>query len=212
MTGVIFTFPPDYLAAAYAVRALRRAGVRRVVLAVDARHPVPAIEGGEVVLTDFDRRGNLNGKPCVEGMLRVMDEQAAADDRWVLKVDSDTLCLGTGWLDGRGEDAVGLWHPGKRGFFGLCYGLRRSSLPRLRARAADLVDDEEMPEDETIYGLAETVWRYRNLEDGCPMAAYSAAKGWERETWLEKFAVLLFQQTEGRERRDVSDLMREFLR
>lgn len=211
MTAVIFTFPPDYLAAAYAGRALRGAGVR-VVLAVDAKDPLPAIEGCEVVATDFDRRGNLNGKPCVEGMLRLMDEQAAAADPWVLKVDSDTLCCSLRWLEGRTEDAVGLWHPGKRGFFGLCYALRRSSLPRLRERAAALTDDEEMPEDETIYGLADTVHRFENLSAGCPMAAYTKAKDWSKEEWRQRYEVLLFQRTEGRERRAVSDLMREFVR
>lgn len=190
---------------------MRAAGVR-VVLAVDKADPVPAVEGCEVVVTEFDRRGNLNGKPCVVGMLRTMDEVARSSDGWVLKVDSDTLCFSTRWLEGIEADAVGMWHPEKRGFYGLCYGLRRSSLPGLRERAEKLTDAEEMPEDETIYSLAERVHRYENLKPGCPMAAWTKVKKeWDREEWKRRYEVLLFQRTEGRTRRDVSDLMRHFV-
>ena len=210
MTAVIFTFPPDYLAACYAARALRGAGVR-VVLAIDHADPVPAVEGCEVVQTGFDRRGNLNGKACVEGMLAVMETVSREEDEWVLKVDSDTLCFSTRWLEGREEDAVGLWHPGKRGFFGLCYALRRASLSAFRERASELEDADEMPEDETIYALAETVWRYDNRAEDRPMAAYTTERGWSAEEWRARREVIVVQRTEDRGRRDVSNVMRELL-
>lgn len=209
-SAVIFTWPPDYLAAAYAARALLRIGVR-VVLAIDAMHPPPMVEGCEVIVTSFARQGNLNGKKCVEGILRTLWEQSREEDEWVLKVDSDCLVMAMRWLDGRTEEAVGMFHPGHRGFFGFCYGILRRSIPALRERAADLPADAWLHEDETIGELARPAHRYENLKEDCPMAAYPWKTAKPHAHWLERYQIMVFQRVDGKGRRDVAGKMREFL-
>jgi len=210
MTAVIFTWPPDYLMAALASRALRRSGVR-VVLAIDRKDPLPAVEGCEVVVTDFPRNGNLNGKECVEGILRTLEEQSRPEDPWVLKVDSDALVTGVKWLEGREEEAVGMFHPGHRGFFGFCYGIRRTALPGMRERAAQLKDDPGMYEDVTMGELARPAHRYQNLTEGCPMAAYGWKRQRTRDYWLTRYEIVVFQRVEGITRRNITEKMKEFL-
>lgn len=211
MTAVIFTWPPDYLAACYAARALQRAGAR-VVIAVDRADPLPCFEGCEVIHTRFPRGGNLNGKACVEGILRTMEEQSRPEDRWVLKVDSDTLVTGFRWLEGREHaEGVGMYHPGHRGFFGFCYALRRDALPAMRARAACLEANSWMCEDETMGDLARPAYRYENLTEQCPMAAYGWKRERPREEWIPRYEVVVFQRLGGKGRREVAAKMREFL-
>lgn len=209
MTATIFTHPPDYPAAAVAARALRAHGVR-VFLAIDAKDPRLTVEGCTVVRTDFPRNGNLNGKACVLGILRTLAANADGGE-WSLKVDSDALCLGNGWLAGREEAAVGLYHPGHRGFFGFCYALRTSRLPDFIAAAELLPEDENLPEDCTIGELLPDVHRYENLTAGCPFAAYPWETQKPDEHWREKYEVLVFQRVSGRDRRAVLEKMTEMI-
>lgn len=211
-TAVIFSYLPDYLATAYAARALIRNGVR-VVVAVDRRDPMPVIGGCEVVATTFPRRGNLNGKACVEGILATMEAAARPDDEWVLKVDADALTLRMRWLDYApyGVEVVGMGHGDKHLQFGFCYAIRRSALPALRERASRLPKSESCPEDCTIGGLAKSFHRYQNLQPDCPMAAFPWDDKRPREWWKERYDVLCFQRVNGRGRREVAEEMKAFL-
>jgi hypothetical protein len=208
MTGLIFTHPPDYALAALSARALGKLGIRPV-LAVDAGDPVPVIEGAEVITTSFKRRGNLNGKECVEGILATL--LAVADgDEYVLKLDSDTMVLGMGWLHGRTEPAVGLFHPGYRIFFGACYALRVDRLPEYQAAAAAMPESISCSEDIEMGKLLPGVFTYENRAPGCPFAAYSWEAGRPLDYWRER-EILIFQRFQGRNRRDIRETMKLFL-
>ena len=211
ISATIFSYPPDYLSTAYAARALRRCGVR-VVVAIDRADPELVLDGCEVIRTSFPRRGNLNGKACVEGILATLEANARPEDQWALKVDADALPLRMGWLEGRSEEMVGMCHPGKHLHYGFCYAIRRDALPALRERARGLEDDPWCPEDCTIGGLAKSWHRYENLTEGCPMAAYPWKSDKPPAWWRDAYEVLVFQRLDGRGRREVAEMMREFLR
>ena len=124
---------------------------------------------------------------------------------------SDALVNGLGWLAGRGEEAVGLFHPGHRGFFGFCYALRTAALPGMIARAGELPEDPSLPEDVTIGELARPAWRYENLTPESPMAAYGWSGAKPVEEWKRRYEVLVFQRVAGKGRREVAAKMKEFL-
>lgn len=129
MTGIIYTYPPDYAMAAMAARALRACGVSPV-LAIDRKDPLLVVEGAAVVRTDFDRQGNLNGRDFIVGNLRLMEELATGD--YTLKVDSDTLVLNLGMLGDRTACAAGIWTGQLQG---CAYALRVADIGAMRRRA-----------------------------------------------------------------------------
>ncbi|MCW1926274.1 hypothetical protein OKA05_27215 [Luteolibacter arcticus] len=211
MTATIFTWPPDYAQAALAGRALRSCGVD-VVLAIDAGDPLPEVEGCRIVRTTFPRRGNLNGKACIEGILATLHENADGDP-YQLKVDSDTLVMGLDWLAGRPEPAVGMHHripPHDRFMFGAAYGLRTELLPEYRAAAARLPDGDHYSEDVEIGKLLPGIHAFENLTEGCPFAAYSWKSVKTMEEW-RRYEILIFQRIQGRGRRAIQETMKEFV-
>lgn len=209
MTAVIFTHPPDYALAAISARVLARQGVRPV-LAIDRRDPVPEVEGALIHRTTFPRRGNLNGKDCVRGVLATLDRFADEDD-YVLKVDSDTLVLGLDWLKGRTEPAVGLQHPEMRFFFGAAYALRADRLPEYRAAAMLLPESRTLSEDVEIGKMLPGIHVWENRVEGCPFAGFS----WKAERsiaeWARLYQVVVFQHIEGKGRKEIRDTMASFL-
>jgi len=152
-TAIIYTWPPDYLMAAYAVRALRALGIRPVV-AIEHDAARLVIEGAEVVRTRFARGGNLNGKEFICGHLRLMQEHATGEV--ALKIDSDTLLLS--WPEMFSQPnavAMGIWVERMQGMQGSCYALRSSSLPEMIERADALPQGVHYLEDRTVGQLAE---------------------------------------------------------
>ncbi|MCW1886205.1 hypothetical protein OKA04_15815 [Luteolibacter flavescens] len=211
MTATIFTHPPDYAQAALAGRALRSCGVK-VVLAIDAADPVPEVEGCRVARTTFRRLGNLNGKACVEGILATIQENADGDP-YQMKVDSDTLVMGLGWLEGRIEPAVGMHHripPHDRFMFGAAYALRTDLLDDYRAAAAMLPESDHYSEDVEIGKLLPGIHAYENLAADCPFAAYSWKSARTIEDW-KRYEILIFQRFQGRNRRDIRETMQLFV-
>ena len=170
MKAVIFTYPRDYGIATVGARALMRVGVSPV-LAIDVSDPIPEIEGVECITTDFKRGGNLNGTVCVRGILATLASQADGD-RYVLKVDSDTLVRGLRWLEGRDECAVGLRHTGIRDFYGACYALRVDRLDEYRRAAEAMPHDPGCPEDVTIGTMLPGAFTFQNRAAGCPFQAW----------------------------------------
>lgn len=170
MRAVIFTYPRDYGIATVVARGLMRLGVSPV-LAIDVSDPIPEIEGVETMTTSFKRGGNLNGTACVRGILETL-ASVADGDRYVLKVDSDTLVRGLGWLEGREECIVGMRHTGIRDFYGACYAVRVDRLDDYRRAAATMEDDAACPEDVTIGMMMPGAFTFQNRAAGCPFQAW----------------------------------------
>lgn len=209
MIAVIYTWPPDYAAAALSARVLSSLGVR-VHLAIDRSHPVPAVEGATIIRTSFPRNGNLNGKACVIGQLETM-ASLADDDGYHLKVDSDALVMGLRWLDCRDEDLVGVHHPGGQSFYGFCYAVKGGSIPALLDAARAMPESRSCQEDIATGNLSERVWRYENQTPGCPFATYAWSTEKPPVWWRERYEVLLFQYGGAHGRASVRRAMRQFL-
>jgi hypothetical protein len=153
MIAVIYTHLPDYLIAGTSARVLAAQGVR-VFLAIEREAPAFACEFATVIRTNFDRRGNLNGRAFIAGHLKLLSSLADGDD-YVLKVDSDTLVTDAARLvEGRTEHAVGVFATGMGGMQGCCYALRRESLPALCEAAGNLPAGRFLMEDRAIGELA----------------------------------------------------------
>lgn len=90
-------------------------------------------------LTDFDRKGNLNGLECVLGQLSVYAGLAAEGYEWVIKADSDTYINSLEWL--REVDAEHVAHVGTcyREDYGSgsCYALSAAGIAALGVRLAE---------------------------------------------------------------------------
>lgn len=133
-----FSYEKDAALLNAALRGVKRlqemnpADVLDVYVYDDAAAPMgrEAVPGWvEYAVTEFDRKGNLNGLECILGQLGIyagLVEGAAGYD-WVIKVDSDTYINTLEWL--RGVDArkvgyVGTNHVEDYGS-GSCYALSR---------------------------------------------------------------------------------------
>lgn len=122
----------------------------------DASMPLP--RKCRRVVTTFDRQGNLNGVPAVQGILRTLatvGEELEAEV--VVKMDCDTFLTGASWLNWLETlEYVGFEGGTPLTATGICYAMRTSAVRRL----ADAVQPwpwqtkGKMPEDQTIYSLA----------------------------------------------------------
>jgi hypothetical protein len=210
MTAVIYTYPPDYLMAGIAARMLAGQGIH-VVLAIDRRDPPFACEFGEVVRTDFDRRGNLNGREFILGHLELMRRHATGS--YTIKIDSDTQMINAQrFFDGRTEVAVGIWAAGMDGMQGCCYALRSDALPAMIEAAGRLHPTGHYLEDRTIGELAMSVgpchlpvWR-----DGPTL--YDIWKQENPPEWYrERHAVVTFPRKDDDARPAIARAMKSFL-
>lgn len=156
---VIFTCLRDRFLAAEAARRLVGPDVS-VTMCFDEKESVPSDtvpEGVRLSFSRWPRRGNLNGKECVIGILAELQRAATeAGAEWACKVDSDTLVNPKFFalLARPGADAVG-FHAKSRGWYGACYAMRARILPKLFERAEKLPVSPELkyPEDVTMGGL-----------------------------------------------------------
>lgn len=210
MTGIIFTHPPDYVAASYAARSLIAVGVRPVI-AIDRDDPCLHVDGAKVIRTAAPRRGNLNGKPFVLEALTIMRDLAEGDR--ILKIDSDTLVFRLDWLLGREETGIGLYHAQHRSFYGFCYSLRTDRLGDMIEALGDLPEGVVQHEDIAIGNLAEKcggVFRFPNLTPGNRLGAYKWDTQRPVEWWKERYDALCFQRSDGKGREDVIQKMKDF--
>ena len=89
----IFTYEKDAALLPLCISHAARHG--RVVLVDEAAAPATdeaealGMGAAEYVRSTFDRRGNLNGAPCVRGMLEVYRDHG--QDSWLMQVDSNML-------------------------------------------------------------------------------------------------------------------------
>lgn len=210
MKAVIFTHPPDYVAAGLAARALRGLGVRPI-LAIDRKDPKLAVEGCTVVRTSAPRQGNLNGTAWVREALRTMHAAGAAD--YVLKVDSDTIVRGLGWLEGPACAAAGVWVPAMSGMNGCCYALGTGFLDEMIRRADLLPESAHCPEDRTIGKLAAECGpvRYQTYgEPGCVFSAWLWAEGMPKYG-EDRSEVIVFNRENRVPRDEQAAAMKRFL-
>lgn len=140
----IFTYEKDAALLPLCISHAARHG--RVVLVDEAAAPATdeagalAMGATEYVRTTFDRQGNLNGAPCVRGMLEVYRDHG--QDEWVMQVDSNLLLFRPDLLLHECEryDMIGQaagWSDAYRNFTPVLYAsgggmlLRRRMIPRM---------------------------------------------------------------------------------
>lgn len=104
----------------------------------DANAPLAVVPEGVVYeQTSFDRKGNLNGLECIDGMLALYEsvfERTGAE--WIVKLDCDTYLNDLDWL--RGMDAATVAQAGCRHVndfcSGACYAVSRAGVAAVRER------------------------------------------------------------------------------
>lgn len=167
MLAVWFSFGPDGPALIESVASFREVvgDEARVVVFDDATAPLSPeclkeVDPDLYRCTDFPRGGNLRGWPCVYGLLDCLIE---ACDRFgatgCLKVDCDTLMLGTDWIE---QDAplCGFMQGRSAYVGGMAYWMRRDAIEEvLRSmRGRWRIENWMVREDETV--SAEALWRF----------------------------------------------------
>jgi hypothetical protein len=211
MTAIIYTYPLDYIMAAYSARVMALQGLR-VILAIDKGDPGFVCDWAETVRTKFDRHGNLNGKEFILGHLRLMLETSDGAD-YVFKVDSDTIVLDAArFLDGRDEVAVGIWSNHMDGMQGRCYALRTDALPAMIEEAEKLDDSPHYMEDKTIGLIAAKVGNVHLPVYGDDPNSYSYWSNEHNAAWCrsEKKTVVSFSLTNGATRKTIAEAMKTF--
>ncbi len=214
MNAIIYTWPPDYVMAAHAARAMIAGGITPT-LAVDEKHPRLHVEGVRVIRTSFDRRGNLNGRDFILGHLRLLQEIAGGAD-YVMKADSDAMVFRIpALMRGRTETALGIWVKSMSGLQGCCYALKAADLPamielaeRALPAAAHHLEDRTIGElAQQVSGMAAPVYgdvptRY---------ATYKPELAQPAEWWREHHDVVVFPRRTGFGRHEIAVAMRSLL-
>ena len=82
----------------YAAIQLARPGTP-VVYAVDAAEQDMSLpEGSNLLVTTWERRGNLLGQAALVGILHTLEQVAEDYNAVAVKIDSDIMLTGTEWL------------------------------------------------------------------------------------------------------------------
>ncbi len=131
---IIFTFGGDAACLGACLTALDRLRDQghdlAVLVADDSRNPLPYPPAGiEYIRTDFERRGNLNGRVCVASMLQLMRDFAhrtGAD--CVVKLDCDTVVNSLDWIDLTQTMSGWQLAEDKDYCSGMCYAIRAEAL------------------------------------------------------------------------------------
>lgn len=169
MLYVAFTYAPDAPLLALASRRIRSLDPEAVIVAIDdSDNPTPPETRGPDILyraSNFPRSGNLNGLPCIVGMLSTMaDLMTEFDSDHIIKFDSDLWANNLNAFltstDSATYDylATERWHFAQPA--GYIYRLSRRLCHRLateiaaRQEANLFPPSNKYPEDHTIYALA----------------------------------------------------------
>ena len=138
---IIYTFRGDAACLGACLASLDRLRAQghdlAVLVADDARNPLPYPPAGvDYIRTDFERRGNLNGRVCVAGMLSLMHAhavQSGAD--CLVKLDCDTVINSLDWIDLTQTMSGWQLAPDKDYCSGMCYAIRAEALEDIHAWA-----------------------------------------------------------------------------
>ena len=116
------------------------------------------------LVTDFDRRGNLNGVEAIAGILGCIRLVGEATGLPVVKIDCDTVLTGAAWLDELGvRDYVGFEGGHALTSTGICYGMTAAGAAKILQGISPWPwqTGGKFPEDQTIYALAQMYTRAR---------------------------------------------------
>lgn len=138
---IIYTFRGDAACLGACLTALDRLRGQghdlAVLVADDARNPLPYPPAGvDYIRTDFERRGNLNGRVCVSSMLQLMHAhavQSGAD--CLVKLDCDTVVNSLDWIDLTATMSGWQLAEDKDYCSGMCYAIRTEALEDMHAWA-----------------------------------------------------------------------------
>lgn len=116
------------------------------------------------LVTDFDRRGNLNGVEAIAGILASIKLVGQTTGLPVVKMDSDTVLTGAGWLEELAtRDYVGFEGGHALTATGICYGMTEAGADKILRSITPWPwqTDGKFPEDQTIFSLAQMYTRAR---------------------------------------------------
>lgn len=136
-----------------------------LVCAVDrADEDMPLPRKVTRLVTDFDRRGNLNGVEAVAGILGCIRLVGEATGLPVVKIDCDTVLAGAAWLEELGtRDYVGFEGGHALTATGICYGMTAAGAEKIMRGISPWPwqTSGKLPEDQTIFALAQMYTRAR---------------------------------------------------
>ncbi len=116
------------------------------------------------LITDFDRQGNLNGVEAIAGILASIKLVGQTTGLPVVKMDSDTVLTGAGWLEELAvRDYVGFEGGIALTATGICYGMTEAGADKILRSITPWPwqTDGKFPEDQTIFSLAQMYTRAR---------------------------------------------------
>ena len=201
MIAAVFAYSGDALPVIECCLRLRAAGVRPWVFD-DAKARLPGWVrgslweiGAEHVVTNFDRRGNLNGTDCCIGMLSAM---LSTEAETVLKIDADTLLVRPELFE-VGNVGCCSTMTARRDAFGACYSVDRETIKAALRIIEGMPRDPYCPEDLTIWSAIRATGHPFEMIDHTPdgggLAAVPIGSNVDRP---ERFAALTFgNQPEG---------------
>ncbi len=122
---------------------------------VDADMPLPRKVAR--LVTDFDRKGNLNGIEAVAGILGCIQHVAELTGLPVVKMDCDTVLTGANWLSDLDlVDYVGFEGGPALTATGICYAMTGDAARTILRRISPWPwqTSGKFPEDQTIFSLS----------------------------------------------------------
>ena len=135
-----------------------------VVYAVDAsEQDIVLPEGSRLLVTTWDRKGNLIGQPALVGILHTLKQVAEEHNAISVKIDSDIMLTGIDWLRSIRFKELGMVGVCPGQLFcasGACYAMQRSTIEAALSYIASgfYFDAAQIRvEDETISMLAALV-------------------------------------------------------
>ena len=141
IAGCWFSFRGDQACLAESVKAFRRVYGEDVPICIfdDSAHPmepdfVTSLRPSLYVLTPWERKGNLNGRECVLGILECLALAGSATGaRWIAKTDCDTIVFRP-WADLQSTAMFqGIYWWPRALATGCSYVMRREAPERLRS-------------------------------------------------------------------------------
>lgn len=165
----IFTYSGDTFLLPLCVEAVLTTLPEAEVYIIDDRNaPIPSRQRKKICnqkrvhyqRSNFQRNNNLRGKQCVIGMLEIM-ESVGRKSEFVIKLDTDTLLLGRGWLDqfaGGKTHAAGSSRTGSI-LSGICYALRTSFIHHIK-NEIDKLDLPDLAGEDVVIGSFVSMYSY----------------------------------------------------
>lgn len=168
----------DYPLLALHCAALRKVAPQDAILYIydttekDARAP-KCPKGAAVIGSDFERRGNLNGKACISEMLNLYATLGGLGVETVVKVDADTILTGLDWV--KPGECSGFHCANSYAFTGCAYSLDMATIggmvDYLSSHDIEPRAGYTLPEDATITMLAALAGGKVNILENSTAAA-----------------------------------------